>query len=165
MKNLRQVLGYERYFVSDEGDVFSFYKNGRVRKLNPRKNSKGYLYVNLSKDGYYKSKSVHKLVAESFLEEKCAKDVVNHKDGNKLNNKLLNLEFVSMSENSKHAFENNLASNRKGEDCNLSKLTEKQVNEIRSLKGKFTHKEISEKFNISRSTIRQIMNRTLWKHI
>jgi predicted transcriptional regulator len=165
MKNLKQILGYDRYFVSDEGEVFSYYKNGKVRKLNPRENIKGYLYVNLSKEGSYKSKPVHKLVADSFLEKQCENFIVNHKDGNKLNNKLSNLEFISMSENSKHAFKNGLASNKKGEDCNLSKLTEKQVIEIRLLKGKLSHREISEKFNISKSTVTQIINRTLWKHI
>jgi hypothetical protein len=164
MSRLIKIEGYDRYFISENGEIFSQYIKSN-KKLSKRINKSGYYYVNLSKDGKYKSKSIHKLVAQYFVENPNNFKIVNHKDTNKLNNNKDNLEFTTLSGNSKHAFDNGLITIRKGENCNLSKLTEKEVLAIRDMKGKWTHREISEKFNVSRSTITQILNRTLWKEI
>lgn len=95
------VLGYEGiYEVSSLGQVRNISKfNNRI--LNPRKTKDGYLYLELS--SYYKraTKRVHRIVAESFLgynKNKC----VNHIDGDKLNNKIVNLEWISTRENCSH---------------------------------------------------------------
>ena len=95
------VLGYEMiYEVSSFGRIrnISKFKN---RILNPRKTKDGYLYLELS--SYYKraTKKVHRIVAESFLgrvDNKC----VNHIDGNKLNNNISNLEWISTRDNCIH---------------------------------------------------------------
>ncbi len=165
MSRLIKIEGYDRYFVSENGEIYSQYANGNNKKLSKRINKSGYYYVNLSKDGKYKSKSIHKLVAQYFVENSNNLKIVNHKDTDKLNNHKDNLEFTTLSGNSKHAYDNGLINIRKGENCNLSKLTEKEVLSIRGMKGKMTHREISEKFNVSRSTVTQILNRTLWKEI
>ena len=165
MSRLVKIEGYDRYFVSENGEIYSQYANGKTKNLSKRINKSGYYYVNLSINGKYKSKSIHKLVAQYFVENPNNFKVVNHKDTNKLNNHKDNLEFTTFSGNSKHAYDKGLITIRKGEECNLSKLTERDVLEIRDLKGKMTHREISEKFNVSRSTITQILNRTLWKEI
>lgn len=68
--------------------------------LSPKLKNNGYLEVNLSK----KSKYVHRLVAEAWLGEIPKGFNVNHKDGDKSNNNVLNLEIVTYSQNSKHAF-------------------------------------------------------------
>ena len=95
------VLGYESiYEVSNFGRVKNILKfNNRIR--NPRKTKDGYLYLELS--SYYKrtTKKVHRIVAESFFgkeEDKC----VNHIDGNKLNNNIDNLEWISTRDNCIH---------------------------------------------------------------
>lgn len=163
MSRLIKIEGYDRYYVSEEGEIHSLYENGKSKILSKRINKSGYYYVNLSKNGKYKSKSIHKLVAEYFLENPNGFNIVNHKDTNKLNNHKNNLEFTTLSGNSKHAFENGLIKINKGEDCNLSKLTRDKVLEIKSLKSKMTHREIGERFNISRSNITQILNGMLWK--
>ena len=165
MSRINKIEGYDRYYISDEGEVYSYYSNGKSKKLCKRINRTGYYYVNLSKNGRYKSKSIHKLVATAFVDNPNNLNVVNHKDTNKLNNHPDNLEFTTISGNSKHAYENNLLNIRYGEDSNLSKLSEKEVLKIREMNGNMSQNEIAKKFNVSRSNITQILNRTLWKHI
>lgn len=105
MSNWKPVVGYEGlYEVSDEGEVFSIFS---LRKLKPNircKNSNASYYcVHLSKDKKAKIKNVHRLVAEAFIENPLNKSRVNHIDGNKLNNSLSNLEWVTPSENCIHS--------------------------------------------------------------
>lgn len=69
-------------------------------RLNPN----GYFQVPLNKNGKRKMCSVHILVAKTFLKQRCKTDIVNHKDGNKQNNNLENLEWISYSENNKHSY-------------------------------------------------------------
>lgn len=84
---------------------------GRVRNTSNNKilslfdkNRMGYYRVILFKDGQRKRHFVHRLVAETFLENIENKPQVNHKDGNKQNNNVENLEWVSQSENMKHSY-------------------------------------------------------------
>lgn len=108
----KDVLGYEGlYEISNMGNIRSLdrtivtkRKNIRIKKgkiLTPTKTAVGYYVVVLHKDLKQKSFSVHKLMAITFLNHvPCGyKEVVNHKDFDKLNNKLSNLELVSQREN------------------------------------------------------------------
>lgn len=78
------------------------------RILKARAGSHGYLYVNLCSGDCKKTACIHRLVAEAYLPNLENKKCVNHKDGNKLNNFLSNLEWASHSENNKHAYDNGL---------------------------------------------------------
>jgi hypothetical protein len=75
-----------------------------------RENNCGYLRVCLSNSGVHKDFFVHRLVAEVFIENPEGKPAVNHIDGDKKNNHFNNLEWVSYSENTRHAYKNNLIS-------------------------------------------------------
>lgn len=108
MEIWKDIKGYEgSYQVSDLGNVRSLERtgytgkkiNGRLLKQNP--NNKGYLSVNLFLEGKGKTRSVHQLVAESFLNhEACGlKLVVDHIDNDKLNNQLNNLQVITNREN------------------------------------------------------------------
>lgn len=95
------------YLVSNTGKIKGV-KTGIIRKQLI--NSSGYCQVSVTLGANTKKKTirVHKAVAESFLPTIKGKDVVNHKDGNKLNNHVNNLEWCTQSENMHHAVENNL---------------------------------------------------------
>lgn len=101
------VKGYEGlYEVSSFGRVRSLgngnSNNSKVRILNPSKNSDGYLGVVLYKNGKSKSCKVHRLVAEAFLPNWFDEHEVNHRDEQKTNNNIYNLEWCDHKYNSNY---------------------------------------------------------------
>jgi hypothetical protein len=110
---IKPVNGYEGYYeIDNNGIVYGVERLVKkwdgLRKIEKRiiKQSisrNGYLRVNLSKNGICKKYLVHRIVAIAFLLNDKNKPEVNHVDGNKINNSLENLEWVSKSENIKHA--------------------------------------------------------------
>lgn len=104
----KDIPNYEGlYQVSNLGNVKSICYQGFKRELimKPKSHHSGYKIVMLCKNGVQKNKSVHRLVAETFLEKPVGKNVVNHIDGNKSNNELSNLEWVTYSMNTRHAID------------------------------------------------------------
>lgn len=101
----KPVVGYEGlYEVSNYGQV----KNVKTQKVLMPRNSTSYSLVALFDKGKRKDVKVHRLVAKSFLPNPENKPQVNHKDGNKVNNHLSNLEWCTNSENQKHAYKTGL---------------------------------------------------------
>lgn len=72
--------------------------------MTPSKDGKGYLFVSLSKDGKRYLKKVHRLVAQAFIPNPFRKPQINHKNGDKTNNGIDNLEWVTNAENMLHAY-------------------------------------------------------------
>ena len=101
----KQIPNYENYFIYDNGDVLNISTN-KILKGSIGEN--GYKYYRLSKNNNKKMFYAHRLVAEMFIDNEQNLPVVNHKDGNKLNNCKENLEWVSYSDNVEHAHSNNL---------------------------------------------------------
>lgn len=86
--------------------------------------------------------------------------------GNKLNNNLNNLEYVTKQENTKHAFKLGLKIAKKGSDCNLSKLKESEVFEIKKMiQSGMKNKDIAKIFKIDPSTISYIKTGKTWQHL
>ena len=167
MSRLIAIEGYNNdYFISDEGNVYSRKYNSQVQ-LKPRMNNRGYLYVNLCKNGKNKSTMIHRLVAKYFLSDFDETLQVNHKDGVKTNNNVCNLEMVTQTENIRHAVANKLLVNPKGEEHWCVKLTEKEVIEIREKYNtkSYTQQDLAEQYNVSRACIKLIVNNKTWKHI
>jgi hypothetical protein len=110
MEIWKDIQGYEGiYQISNLGRIKSLhrdYTNGRI--LNPAKNNRGYLRLGLSGNGKVRYDSVHRLVAETFIPNPKNLPEVNHIDGNKLNNRVENLEWVTKGENQAHAYKTGL---------------------------------------------------------
>ena len=97
----KTIKDYPNYEVSGVGNVRNIV-TGCV--LRPGRNKNGYQQVNLYLNGKRKSQLIHRLVADAFIPNPENKRTVNHIDGDKTNNRAENLEWVSDSENIKHAF-------------------------------------------------------------
>lgn len=98
-----EVVGYEgSYKVSTHGRVYSISRDV-ILKTFPT-GTVAYLYARLSRNNKPKHFAVHRLVATAFIANPERKAMVNHRDGNKLNNNACNLEWVTCSENHRHAY-------------------------------------------------------------
>ena len=160
MENWKDISGFNGlYQVSDQGRIKSFIvsKKGRVMKFDTV--SRRYNYIGLRLGMIQKNYVVHRLVANAFIENPENKPQINHKDGNKLNNYVENLEWCSASENMKHACKTGLITppRLKGPDHPRALLNQKQVNIIKAMKGmEILQKEIAPLFNIYTSTVSNI---------
>lgn len=124
--------------------------------------SKMYYRIQLCKGKRYFHFTVHRLVADAFIPNPEEKPQVNHIDGNKLNNHVSNLEWVTDDENKKHAKRSGMI--WRGHSINTSKLEEDQVIEIRRLfdTGNYTKTDIAKMFKISVPATSSILKRENW---
>lgn len=159
----KPIQGYEGlYEVSNLGRVKSLermvnhrygQRTVRERILKNRPNKRGYHVVLLSENDNLMGFCVHKLVLSAFKEKPKNKPQGNHIDGNKDNNRLSNLEWVTNQENMDHAIDTGLMRKARGINHGLSKLSKNIVLEMRSLKDEnTTYDEIADMFNVNRTT-------------
>lgn len=157
MSRLKEIEGYNGdYLISDNGEVISL-KNNCHKTLKKRINSRGYYYVNLSKNGKYKSVSIHRIVGKHFIDNPNNYNILNHIDGNKLNNDYSNLEWCTASHNMKEAARLGLLNIKKGSESNLygGKINIDIANRIREIRNNenLSYSKIAKMFNISKVTI------------
>lgn len=99
----KPIKGFEGlYEISNTGKVKSFHKKEPFL-LTPKKNNRGYLWVELKNITNISHSQIHRLVAETFLENPNKYPVVNHKDENPLNNNVSNLEWCTKSYNRRYS--------------------------------------------------------------
>lgn len=120
------------------------------------------VFVLRDRSKYHRSRS-HTLVAKAFIPNPENKPQVNHKDGDKLNNHVSNLEWVTHAENSSHAVRIGLF-NIKGENHPMSKLTKEQVVAMRLLRKKegLSHQKIASMFGVCRRQAGDVINGVNW---
>lgn len=147
----RDIPGFPDYQASNRGRIRSR-KSGEWRLLRATPHSRtGYLAVSLRVDGRYITRSVHRLIAMAFVGDAKGRDV-NHKNGNKLDNSLTNLEYLTRGDNHRHAYRTRLR------EPVGKKLTDAEVRLIADLKGQVSQRELADRFGVSRSTISLIHN-------
>ncbi len=169
----KPVVGYEGlYEVSDNGNVRGcdrLRSDGRhsikskIRKASVRN---GYKIVLLCKGGIKTCFTVHKLVAEAFFGKQPGKQV-NHKDGNKFNNTLDNLEWTTPRENTQHAYANGLVKHYKGESSPNAKLNDELVKQARLeyVPRKVTGAILANRYGVNKGTLMDAIKRRTWVHI
>lgn len=161
---MKRIENGSKYHITESGQVFSEFTN---RWLKPSySKGTGYYVVNIVKGGKRSPAYIHRLVAEAFIPNPFKLPEVNHKDGNKLNNNVSNLEWVTTLDNLKHAKETGLLAH--GKDHYKTELSEKEVREICNLLEKgWSATKISEQSGIpvQRNVVLNIRCGRDWKHI
>jgi hypothetical protein len=158
---------YPGYFVNEMGEVFSN-KQGSLKKLKPNtQGNRGYALVFFYTPNGKKGELVHRLVATAYVENPNGYDIVNHKDGNILNNNSYNLEWTTSKGNTMHAIENNLRPNPQGETNPNAKLSTKDVDTIFYLRNelKWTQQRIADEMNVTKGHINNILKKRLWRNM
>lgn len=169
----RDIRGYEgMYQISNFGNFRSISRMIKAghgsrpivgKRLIPSRNVAGYHYANLFKDGKQLRIGIHQLVMREFVGDVPSGMEVNHKDGDKSNNRLTNLEYLTHVENMLHKA-NVLGKHERGELNAKAKLTEWAVKKIRQMRQARSHtqKEIAIMFGVSRATVQRIEKKTRW---
>ena len=159
---LKPIEGFDgKCFVSDDGDVYSVRRQGHKGGfVKQRVNNSGYLRVSLSNNGENKAYFVHRLVAKAFIPNPENKQFVNHKDGNKTNNHVSNLEWCTKSENMQHAVKIGLVHNKglqgeKHPQCKISDEDARKIIELR--KSGVLSYTLAKEYGVSGTTIRNIV--------
>ena len=177
---IKSIIGYPKYLISSDGRVFSLdYNHTKQMKVLKPQDSHGYKRIALCRNGTSKLTLIHRLVLSHFLRQPILGETANHKDGNKKNNCIENLEWITPLENVRHAHKNGLipsASEKKritakklAHELGLKNrtLTMKQAREIRKMysTGKYFQRELASLFGIGRQCIGDIINNHAYKEV
>lgn len=156
------IRNHPNYLINSNGDV----RNAKTNKFM-KKSISGTGYLTCFVDG--RNELLHRLLAETFIPNLDNLPCINHKDGNKLNNDLSNLEWCSYSENNKHAYRTGLKKYAlgKGEKSANHKLNQEQVDYIRKhykrYDKEFGAKALSIKFGVASSCITNVVYNVNWR--
>lgn len=168
----KNIHGFEGYQISNTGLVKSTqrvikHKHSGTKTIPERIikhyiSTTGYRTVKLYKKNKGTHFKVHRLIADHFISNPNNKKTINHNDGNKLNNELSNLSWMTYKENNYHAFETGLIKIF-GEQSRESILTEDEVIFIRTYGYLFNNVELGKMFGVNRKTISDVKNYKTWK--
>jgi len=150
------IQDYKNYWITREGVIF----NTNTKKPIKPVFKNGYAQVRLSSDGKVKTFSLHRLVYHTYKGQTIGLHI-NHINGIRTDNRLVNLEAITLQENmDKRVFLN------RGEKVNTAKLTPREVMAIRLSKSKgVSTKTLTEKYHLVRSSINRIASGKNWKHL
>lgn len=169
VENWIDIKGYEDFYqVSDLGNVRSKdrtvacrrlgTKNLKSRPLKSTVDSVGYCKVTLQDQGRNKVWKVHRLVAEHFIDKIEGKEVINHIDNDRANNRVNNLEWCTPKENTAHMHSQGRNYSALGEANPACKLTDAQIEEICAMKGELSQVKIGALYGVSGSYVGRIHN-------
>ncbi len=169
----KKVVGFENeYEVNELGEIktisISFKSSHPGKILKPTRTKNGYYIVRLWKNAQPYPRYVHRVVAEAFLTASPHARDVNHKDGNKANNRVENLEFVTRAENNLHAYRvlGKKAAVKTGEAHPGSKLTRAAVQAIRAEYPTVkSYAALAKKYSVDWTTIKSVILFRTWKGI
>lgn len=143
---------YGKYIISKEGFIISFNKRNPFKLIKSRTDRAGYKSVRLCNNGKTKTYFIHRLIAETFLDNPQGKPFINHINGIKTDNTIENLEWVSHAENVQHAYDAGLINKSKSVIDNSTGRIFK------------SSKEASLYLGIKQSTLKGYLNGTIKKN-
>lgn len=163
-----------RYLISNYGRLLTLKYKGSNKPsiMKPATNKKGYLHTLIVCNGKLKPVTIHRLVAETWINNPFKKLQVNHINFIRTDNRVENLEWCTPKENTLHSYRNGRiimptnAPAMRGSKNGCSKLNEQQVKEIR-MKFKpriYTREMLAKEYNVKPSTIKDVILRS-WKHV
>jgi hypothetical protein len=170
---MKDVLGYEGYYAADEdGNIYRTERYGRqiCKKIALRKKRHGYLSAHLCRDAVRRDTAVHRLIWEAFNGPIPPNLQINHKNGERTDNRLSNLELCTVSGNALHKFRVNGYVKehypQPGTRNGSAKLTDDDVRKIRKLHAEgMIQREIGAIFGVSQVMIGKIVRRDNWQHV
>lgn len=148
------------YYVDEKGNIY----NLKGRKIKPIQHHTGYSVFTARNKGKVKQYRIHRFVWETLKGDIPKGMVINHKNGNKKDNRLENLEVVTPKQNAQHRFDVLGHTGKKGELSHLAKLSESQVRELLA-NLHFSNKELGEKYKIHPNYVSLIRHGKRWKHL
>lgn len=155
----KEIKGYEGFYLASS---FGRIKSVRSNKImSVKKHLRGYPQINFSVKGVRKVLYVHRIIAETFLENDSNRNTVDHIDENKKNNKLNNLQWCSHKENITHFHSRRI--NKKRLEKHM-RLTENDVNHIRKERFCFKAKvkDLAKGYGVSEPLIYKIISYSVW---
>lgn len=182
MTKWKDIPGYEGdYQVSNKGNIRSLNRQGINRVLEgkilkPSLNKyTGYLQIKLGRGGIWKMHRVHRLVALAFIPNPEDKSCVDHIDNCKTNNRVENLQWLTVGENNTKAYRDGLRPNindltfeqAKGSKHGRAKLDERKVLIIKYILANktVTQAKLAQLYSVSQSRISEIKSGKIWRHI
>ena len=151
---------YDGYFVTEDGKVYNKYR----KLLSPVDNGKRYLLLNLNINGKRRGKCIHRIVAEAYIPNPQGLPEVNHKDCDRTNNSVENLEWITHGDNIKYSYamSNRSASGESNANCNT---TVKIVTEICILLEEGFKSSTIRDSGYNYNLVRAIKQKKNWTHI
>jgi len=142
-----------KYYVTSHGKVFSVDREGNEIEKKLTVHKRGYVYVRTPKKNY----QLHRLVASAFIDNKYNKPTVNHKDGNKQNNNIDNLEWATYKENAQHAIKNGFTKQMKKNEGNIKYTNEQCKQVMDKIKLGMTYIKAGSIYGMPYSTVAHLM--------
>jgi len=167
MRPIPSVIGYS---ATEDGQIYSHHRYEPF-PLKQTSHMQGYRQVNLKTPKGFRTRLVHLLVLEAWVGPRPEGMVTNHKNGDKTDNRLENLEYVTQTENMKHSYATGLSPKpptRYGEALkHLAKMTTEKVLALREETDRTPGylERLGIKYGISASTVSKILLRQTWKHV
>lgn len=183
MEQWKPIPGYEGYYeastlgvIRSVDRIVPHGRHGTCKQkskvLKYAFDKKGYIRVALSMGSSFKTHTVHRLIAMTFMGQRPQGYQINHISGVKTDNRVVNLEYCTQSENALHSFRLGLQKPKKGTLNGMSILTDQDVKEIREYvatcgKRYYGRDELAKKYGVSSSHIKDIVTgrRGVWSHV
>lgn len=166
----RPVPGFEDVFLASPGGLVRSVRTGRL--LRQRVHPNGYALISTrvgGRAGRAVCQRVHRLVAKAWVPgETVERRIVHHRNGDRLDNRACNLEWVTSSENSRYALASGAATRARGAASASAKLTEADVLTLRRLyRGKSLTgvRALAARYGVDHGTLYQAIRGRTWKHL